>query len=119
MADFTAYQFLLDCADLCTEAKVQAEACGDFVFANEAASLEWRCLHRARDGFEQWGTEGARQRGIATLLADLIRFQGEVPARDCMTDDGGLVVLESWHVVSRSIVETVVAGFLNAEALGE
>jgi hypothetical protein len=120
MADYTTFEFLNDCADMCTEAKVQAESVQDFHFAKEAAMLASRCRHRAEDRFQAWGgSEGARRRGVATLLADLVRFQAAIAHHEGMHDDTGFVVLESWHIVSRSIVEIVVAGFLNAEALGE
>lgn len=119
MADDTTRAFLLDCFAMCTEVEQNAEAVGDYAFASTARTLAYRCGHRARDGFAPWMTEGSRRRGIATLLADLVRFQSEVPNRDGLTDERGLCVVESWYRVSRSLVEMVVAGFLHAEAGGE
>ena len=119
MADYTAYGFLMDCFDMCEEVERAAEAVGDHDLATTARELAYRCVQRARDGFEPWATEGSRRRGIATLLADLVRFQSEVAHREDLTDDRGMCVVESWYKVSRSIVEMVVTGFLNAEALGE
>jgi hypothetical protein len=119
MTECTAYGFLMDCFDFCTEVSDAATTAGDHAFADEADRLGRRCLIRARDGFEPWTTEGSRRRGIASLLADLVRFQAEVAHREGLTDDRGMCVVESWYKVSRSIVEMVVTGFLNAEALGE